>query len=131
MHKFEHLGTRASSHERAILPAILFCNSIGVQRKMDRLQFLKLYIVDKIKDLPHVNILSPTDQINGSAILLLSLDGYDNLDLIKTLEKKWGIHCTVAEVKNLSGVRISPNVFTQLSELDTFVEAIHTLAQRK
>jgi len=56
MHKFEHLGTRASSHERAILPAILFCNRIGIQRKMDRLQFLKMYIVDKLMNLPNVNI---------------------------------------------------------------------------
>ena len=131
MHKFEHLGTRASSHERAILPAVLFCNGIGVQRKMDRLQFLKMYVVDRIKDIPNVKIQSPTDQLNGSAILLLSIEGYQNESLIVKLEKEWGIHCTQAEIENLSGIRISPNVFTQLSELDTFVEGIYTLAKRK
>lgn len=131
MHKFEHLGTRASSHERAILPAILFYKSIGVHKKMDRLQYLKMYIVDNIKHLPRVNILSPIDLENGSAILLFSIDGCENKELVRTLEKKWDIHCTIAESENLSGVRISPNVFTQLSELNTFVEAIHTLAKSK
>jgi len=128
MHKFEHLGTRSSSHERAILPAVLFCNSIGIQRKMDRLQYLKVYTADRIKEHPKVNILSPTDKINGSAILLLSVDGYDSAQLVSLLEKNWDIHCTIAKIENLDGLRISPNVFTQLSELDTFAEAIHTLA---
>ncbi len=126
MHKFEHLGTRAVSHERSILPAIIFCNSIGIERKRKRLQYLKMYVVDQIKTLPRVEILSPIDAENGSAILLFNIKGIDSAQLCKDLKIQWKIHTTISRNENLDGIRISPNVFTQTSELDKFIEAVRT-----
>jgi len=124
MRKFEHSGTKSVAAERAILPAIVFHNAIGTVKKMARLQYLKTYIADQIKDLPGINIQSPLDQEFGSAILLFSIEGMDNANLINSLFKEWQIHCTVSNNEMLSGIRISPNIYTQLAELDTFVEAI-------
>lgn len=128
MNKFEHLGTRALSHERAIVPAVVFCNSIGIAKKRDRLQYLKMYIVDRIKDMPKIKILSPTDVVNGSAILLLNIKGKGNTKLVNSLYQNWNIHCTKSEEGDLKGIRISPNVFTSTSELDIFIDSLHTLA---
>lgn len=130
MKKFEHLGTKNVAAERAILPALVFHNSIGTERKRERLQFLKTYIVDRIKDIPGVKIQSPIDEVYGSAILLLSLEGYKNADLLKQLEHGWSIHATISENEMLSGIRISPNIYTLLSELDTFVAGIKSLANK-
>ena len=129
MHKFEHSGTKSVALERAILPALVFHNSIGTERKMNRLQFLKTYIVDRIKDLPGVIIQSPTDNVFGSAILLIKIQGREAADLVKLLEFDWQIHCTISENESLSGIRISPNIYTLLSELDTFVAAIKSLTK--
>ena len=127
MKKFEHTGTKSVALERAILPALVFHNSIGTERKMQRLQFLKSYIVERVKDISGVTIQSPTDIESGSAILLLQLEGRENDKLVYLLERDWKIHCTQSQNEMLYGLRISPNVYTLLSELDTFVEAIKSL----
>lgn len=127
MTKFEHSGTKAVSKQRAILPALVFHNSIGTAKKSARIQLLKKYIVDGIKDIPSVKIQSPIDAEFGSAILLFSVDGVENKEAVRTLEGDWKIHCTISENEMLSGIRISPNIYTQLSELDTFVHAIKSL----
>jgi len=124
MSKFEHSGTKNVAAERGILPAIVFHNVVGTERKMARLQFLKTYVADQIKGLPGINIQSPLDPEFGSVILLLSIDGVDNQDLINSLFKDWNIHVTMSNNEKLSGIRISPNIYTQLEELDTFVQAI-------
>ena len=129
MKKFEHTGTKNVALERAILPALVFHNSIGTERKMQRLQFLKTYIVERIKDLPGVVIQSPTNIEFGSAILLIQVKGKTNLELLKKLERNWNIHGTSSENESLSGIRISPNIYTLLSELDTFVAAMKSLTK--
>ncbi len=129
MKKFEHSGTKNVALERAILPALVFHNSIGTERKMQRLQFLKTYIVDRIKDMPGITIQSPTGIEFGSAILLVHIKGEKNFDLVQKLERNWNIHCTLSENEMLSGIRISPNIYTLLSELDTFVEAMKSLTK--
>jgi len=126
--KFEHLGTRAVSHERAILPAIIFCNNIGIERKRKRLQYLKTYIIDRINPIPKVNILSPIDEENGSAILLFNIKGVENKKMHYDLKHQWNINVSISKNENLDGIRISPNVFTQTSELDRFIEAVRTFA---
>jgi len=130
MIKFEHTGTKNVALERAILPALVFHSSIGTERKMKRLQFLKTYIVERIKDLPGVKIQSPIDIKFGSAILLFSIDGINSTKLINVLHNTWNIHCTISENEMLSGIRISPNIYTLLSELDTFVEAIRSMTNK-
>jgi len=97
---------------------------------MKRLQFLKTYIVERIKDLPGVKIQSPIDNKFGSAILLFSIDGINSTKLINVLHNTWNIHCTISENEMLSGIRISPNIYTLLSELDTFVEAIRSMTNK-
>lgn len=37
------------------------------------------------------------------------------------------IHASVVKVEQLNGIRISPHVYTSLSELDTLVKAIKTI----
>jgi len=130
MTKFEHAGTKNVALERAILPALVFHNSIGTKRKMKRLQFLKTYIVERIQDLPRLKIQSPVDEDYGSAILLVSIEGYKNEDLLRILQKDWNIHCTNSENEMLYGIRISPNIYTLLSELDTFVQAIQSIVKK-
>ena len=126
--KFEHNGTKSVALERAIIPALVFHNSIGTERKMKRLLKLKSYVVDRIQKMPHVQILSPVDKEFGSVILLFKIKGMENEKVITSLFKNWKIHCTGSENESLSGVRISPNIYTQLSELDTFVEAINSFS---
>ncbi len=129
--KFEHQGTLAVSHERSILPALVFHNSIGTERKMKRLLFLKNYIVAGIKDIPGLEIQSPLDEEFGSAILLVKHNDMEVQQLIGNLKNDWNIHTTKSKNEMLNGVRISPNINTRISELDTFIEAMRFLLVNK
>lgn len=128
--KFEHQGTLVVSHERSILPALVFHNSIGTERKMNRLIFLNEYIANKIKDFSGIKIQSPLGHEFGSAILLIHLEKLDIEETISELMTKYNVHCTKSENEMLSGIRISPNIYTSLSELDTFVEALLILTNK-
>ena len=50
--------------------------------------------------------------------------------LTDTLQKRWGIHVRPRFVDGeFECIRVTPNVFTSLDEVDLFAEAIRTLAR--
>lgn len=126
--KFEHLGTRSFAIEQAIGQAILFHEMIGIERKEERLKFLRNYWVNQVKDLPRVRIGSPSQAENTCAIALLSIDGYTPREIHDILFRDYKIHTTAIVWENISGVRLTPNVYTLLSELDVLVSAIKKIA---
>jgi selenocysteine lyase/cysteine desulfurase len=59
----------------------------------------------------------------------MSLEGVEARKLTEELQQRWGIHVRRRGVKNeFECIRITPNIFTKLDEIDLFVEAIRTLA---
>lgn len=122
--KFESLGTRPFFIEQAIGKAIEFQEMIGAKRKEARLLYLKNYWVNKVKDIPKVKIGTSTKQGFGCAIGLVSVDGKKPAELDSFLLDKYRIHAVGIEWENIKGVRITPNVYTTIKQLDLLVEAI-------
>jgi selenocysteine lyase/cysteine desulfurase len=127
--KFEHLGTRSMAIEEAISHAVDFHQMIGMERKAERLYFLKKYWVDKVNGLPGVSIPSPTSPGFSGAIALLSIEGKTAVELSEQLYRDYKIHTTAINWENISGVRVTPNVYTSLNDLDRFVAAVKEIAQ--
>lgn len=126
--KFEHLGTRSFAIEQAIGQAIHFHDMIGAERKAERLLYLRNYWVDQVRDLTGVTIASPGDPRFSCAIALLSIDGLSPREVHDQLFRGYKIHTTAIVWENISGVRITPNVYTLLSELDVLVKAVKEIA---
>ena len=122
--KFESLGTRPFFIEQAIGKAIEFQEMIGAKRKEARLLYLKNYWVNKVKEIPKVKIGTSTKQGFGCAIGLVSVDGKKPAELDSFLLDKYRIHAVGIEWENIKGVRITPNVYTTIKQLDLLVEAI-------
>ena len=127
--KFEHLGTRSFAIEQAIGQAIDFHLMIGKERKAKRLHYLKNYWAEKVQHLPGVSILTSLLPEFGGAIALLSIEGQDPLDISRYLFRNYKIHTTTMKWEQVSGVRITPNVYTSTKDLDRLVTAIEAFVQ--
>ena len=127
--KFEHLGTRPFFIEQAIGKALEFHDMIGSERKEKRLHYLKNYWMEKVKDLPNVQLHTSTDPRWGCAIGMVSVKGRKPAELDAYLFANHKIHTTTIDWENIKGVRITPNVYTTTKNLDTLVAGITQFAK--
>lgn len=127
--KFESLGTRSFASEMAIGAAVDFHEMIGAPRKEARLRFLKNYWVDQVKDLARVSFLQSKHPKMSCAIANIAIDGKKPEEVSGELFTKFKIHSVGINWENIHGVRITPNVYTSLKELDKLVGAIKQIAK--
>lgn len=127
--KFEALGTRPMFIEQAIGKSLEFHEMIGSERKEKRLHYLKNYWFDKVKDIPKVKLHTSFDPKWGCAIGNISVDGKKVGDLDSFLLEKYHVHTVGIEWENIHGVRVTPNVYTTLKNLDVLVEGIAAFAK--
>jgi selenocysteine lyase/cysteine desulfurase len=126
--KFERLGTRSFPTEMAIGSALDFHLVIGSKRKEDRLRYLKNYWMERVKDIPKVHLHTSFDPRYSCVIGLVSIDGIKPGEVTSKLFTGYKIHTTGIEWENISGVRITPGVYTQTYDLDKLVKAIKEIA---
>ncbi len=128
--KFETLGTRPFFIEQAIGKAVEFHDMIGIQRKQQRLHYLKNYWMEKVKKLPNVKLNTSLDPKWGCAIGNVLVEGKKAGELDAFMFEKYKIHTTTIVWENINGVRITPNVYTTIKNLDVLVEAISAFAKK-
>jgi selenocysteine lyase/cysteine desulfurase len=127
--KFEHLGTRPFYIEQATDKAIDFFDMIGAKRKEERLLYLKNYWMERVQNIPKVKIKTSLKKEFGCAIGLVSVDGKKPGELDSYLWSNYKIHTVGIEWENISGVRVTPNVYTTTKNLDRLVEGIEKFAK--
>ncbi|MGA2296746.1 MAG: aminotransferase class V-fold PLP-dependent enzyme [FCB group bacterium] len=129
--KFESLGTRNFATEQAIGNAINFHNAIGSKRKEERLRFLKNYWAEKAAKIDKVKIHTSFKPEYSCALCLVSVDGVKSADVSNTLFDKYKIHTVGIEWENISGVRVTPHVYTTLPDLDRLLVGLEDIAKSK
>ncbi|MFI5135266.1 MAG: aminotransferase class V-fold PLP-dependent enzyme [Chitinophagales bacterium] len=127
--KFEAQGTRSFPAEEAIGYAVDFHNTIGSERKEARLRYLKNYWAEKVKDIPKVKIHTSLKDQYSCAICGVSIDGIEIGDLDSFFFSKYKIHTVGINWENIHCVRVTPNVYTSLKDLDKLVAAINDAAK--
>jgi selenocysteine lyase/cysteine desulfurase len=126
--KFESLGTRSFAIEQAIGQAIDFHYAIGADLKQQRLQFLKSYWTEAVKDNPKIHINTDTHPDRSCALCIVRIDGMTPVQLGEALHNQYKIHTTAIEYSNVQGVRITPHVYTVKADLDRLIIALKTIA---
>ena len=126
--KFERLGTRSFPTEMAIGNALDFHLMIGSKRKEERLRYLKNYWMEKVQGVPKLHTHTSLDPRFSCVIGLVSVDGLKPGDVVAKLFSKYKIHTTGMEVENISGVRVTPHVYTLTQDLDKLVRALKEIA---
>jgi len=125
--KFEEVGTHPAANHNAIAEALAFHQAIGIERKSARLRYLTDRWVKQVDALPRVKILSSREPNLAWGLANVSLEGVDVSKAYDTLWSKYRIITAPIKHAEYQGLRVTPNVYTTLDELDTFAAAIKDL----
>ena len=126
--KLNHTGTHPVATDLAIEDAIAFHESIGIQRKQERLRWLQQYWTTKVRGVPRVQLFTPSDPSRTGAIANVGIDGMKPGDLATALMERYKIFTVAIDTAGVAGVRITPQLFTSTQELDVLVRALKELA---
>jgi selenocysteine lyase/cysteine desulfurase len=124
--KFEEIGTHPAATHNAIPMAIAFHRGIGGERKIARLRYLRDRWAKRAvaEGGGRIRVLTPLDSPYGGGIGLVSVDGITPNDLAGWFMRKHRTVVTVINHAEFSGVRVTPNVYTTLDEVDRFAEQL-------
>ncbi|MGH9322964.1 MAG: aminotransferase class V-fold PLP-dependent enzyme [Vicinamibacteria bacterium] len=120
--KFEEIGTHSLAPYLAIGEAITFHQSIGGKRKEARLRYLKDYWARRLMELPNARLHTSLDPKMSCAIGNIEIVGIPPRELTEYLWDKHHIVAAPIEHEEYQGIRVTPNVYTTLDELDYFCE---------
>ena len=125
--KFEEIGTHPAANHLAIADALTFHQGIGPKRKEERLKYLTNYWAEPL--LKHERVILHTSQKPGNScgIGVVQVKGVDSGAIGSYMWDNHRIIITPIKHAEFEGMRITPNVYTTLEELDRFVEAMETV----
>ncbi len=127
--KLEHLGTRPCSDQNGIIPAVDFNLEIGKKEKSKRLKFLQMRWASELKD--NKNIILNTPLGEGQSYGIANV-GVKNLHPSELADKLFDDHniftVPIDDDRGIRGVRVSPNLYSTIEDIDKFIEAMLRIA---
>jgi len=126
--KFEEIGTHPAANHNAIAEALTFHDAIGSERKAARLRYLRNRWVENLRPNGHIRIHTSMDPAQSCAIGTVQVVGVPTAKVVTELWDKWRIIATPIVHAEYEGVRVTPNVYTTLEEIDTFAHAMQGIA---
>ena len=128
--KFEEVGTHSAAPRLAIGEAMLFHNAMGGKRKEARLRYLSRYWMNRLKDVPKIGFNTSFDPQQSCAIANVKVEGVDPTAIGSYLFNKHRIFTTPIVHDEFKGIRITPNVYTTLGELNRFCDLMEQVARK-
>jgi selenocysteine lyase/cysteine desulfurase len=123
--KYEEIGTHPAANHNAISAALAFQRGIGTDRKIARLRYLRDRWAKRLmKESDRVHVLTPLDSKYSGAIALFNVDGLPFDKLGPWLMANHRIVNTPIKHDEFDGLRITPNVYTTVDEIDTFADKV-------
>ncbi len=122
--KFEEIGTHPAANHNAIGEALTFHELIGAKRKADRLRYLRHRWTDRLMNEPKVVFHTNLHPEFSCAITTVEIKGIDPGKLGEWLLAKHGIFVTPIGHPDFQGIRVTPNVYTTVQEIDRFRDAM-------
>jgi isopenicillin-N epimerase len=122
--KFEEIGTHPAANHDAISQALVFTENIGIERKSARLRYLRNRWAHRLKENPKCKILHSEDPAQSCGIGFLAFNGVDGAKIQQTLWSKYNILTAYMGHEEYSGLRITPHVYSTLSDVDYFASIV-------
>ena len=126
--RLNHIGTNPVHSDLAINDAIDYLESIGLEKKENRLRYIQRYWSDKLRTSGNVIINTPEEISRSCGIANIGVRNLKPSNLSEILFKKYGIFTVPIDYANVVGCRITPNIYTNEEELNYFVESILKIA---
>lgn len=128
--KFEEIGTHPAANFLAIGDALAFHEGIGAERKEARLRYLRDYWARRLLESDRVRLHTSLRPAASCAIGTFQVEGLDTAALNRFLWERHRIFTVAIQHPEFEGIRVTPNVYTTLEELDRFCEAVETAIAR-
>ncbi len=117
--KFEEVGTHPAANHLSIAEAFLFHDTIGAERKAARLRYLRQRWADRVAANPRAKYHTSNDPAQSCAIGTMGFEGVDPAKLTAHLWDRARVIVTPIKHAEFNGIRVTPNVYTTLEEVDT------------
>jgi selenocysteine lyase/cysteine desulfurase len=127
--KFEEIGTHPAANYIAIAEALTFHQGIGPERKEARLRYLRDYWAERLLQHDRVRLHTSLKPEFSCCIANVQLEGVDSGALTQWLWQAHRIIVVPIKHADFEGLRVTPNVYTTLEELDRFVDAMEHVVQ--
>ena len=128
--KFEEIGTHPAANHNAIAEALTFHEGLGAERKAARLRYLFQRWARRLEKLPRVKILTPYDPAQSCGLASVAIEGIDPKKLVAHLWDKHRIIVTPIVHQEFSCVRVTPNVYTTVAEIDRFGDVMEDVIRK-
>jgi isopenicillin-N epimerase len=127
--KFEEIGTHPAANHNAIAEALVFHQGIGIERRYARMVYLRNRWAAPLKAESRIRIHTSLREGESGAIGTVQIVGMKTPDVTARLWERWRIIATPIVHAEYEGVRVTPNVYTTLEEIDIFAGAMQALAR--
>jgi len=128
--KFEEVGTHPAANHLAIAEAFLFHDTIGAERKAARLRYLRQRWADRVAANPRAKYYTSNDPAQACAIGTMGFEGIDPAKLTAHLWDRARVIVTPIKHAEFNGIRVTPNVYTTLDEVDTLATELERVLDR-
>jgi isopenicillin-N epimerase len=127
--KFEEIGTHPAANHNVISEALIFQRGIGMERKAARLRYLRNRWAERLIKNPRVVLHTPLDPSLSCAIGTVQIKGVKTGDVGTKLWNDHRIFATPIVHAEFEGLRVTPNVYTTIDEIDQFADAMEKIAR--
>jgi selenocysteine lyase/cysteine desulfurase len=125
--KYEEIGTHPVANHNAVAVSLAFHRSIGAERKIARLRFLRDRWAKRLMaESDRVRLLTALGPNVNGAIATFRIEG---MDMPKLNAWLWANHKIATGGQGhpeIMGIRVTPNVYTSLDEIDRFGDKVMT-----
>ncbi len=122
--KFEEIGTHPAANHNAIAEALAFHDGIGAERKIARLRYLRDRWMRRLQGQPGVMLHTSFDPAMAGGLANVGIEGIEPGVLASHLWNTQKIFVVGIGHPDCTGIRVTPNVYTTLDEVDRFAEAM-------
>jgi len=135
--KFEEIGTAPAAPKAAIADALAFHQAIGAERKAARLYYLTMRWADRLRAQPRIRMYSSLKPGETWGLATVGIEGVEASKIASFLSDSHRIVVAALAQGPLpgqqfawQGIRVTPNIYTTLKDVDTFAGAMEELVKR-
>lgn len=122
--KFEEIGTHPAAERLSIAEALTFWEGLGPPRKEARLRYLRDRWAKRLAQDPRIVLHTNLDPAMSCGIATFAVRDVDPTALAAHLWGKYRILVTPIIHDDFQGIRVTPNVYSTLDEIDAFCRAV-------
>lgn len=128
--KFEEIGTHPAANYLAIAEALTFSRGIGPKRKEARMIYLRNRWAKRLLERDRIRLHTSLQPGFACGLATVEIEGIDSVELANHLWKKHRIIVVGIKHDEFEGIRVTPNVYSTLEEIDRFSDAMENVIKK-